>query len=103
MEVKIDWEALEREVMDSVEMRERAFDRERAATFSREADRIVSLILHSDMPRVDIEIAIRSFRRRVLAVFPEKAYLFTSLYLARFRRIWRQFRNEGDELVAEDR
>ena len=100
---EIDWEALEREVFDSVEMRERAIDRERAETFRREADRIVSLILHSDMPRIDIEIEIRAFRSRVLAAFPDKEFLFISLYLARFRRIWNQFRDEGDELMAGDR
>ena len=99
-EAAIDWEALEREVFHAADMRERSYDRERAAVYRREADRIVSLILYSDMPRVDIEIAVRAFRRRVLAVFPEKEELFTALYLGRFRRIWRQFRQEGGELLA---
>lgn len=101
-EAGIDWEALEREVFRAADMREREYDRERAAAFRREADRIVSLILYGDMPRVDIEIAIRAFRERVRAVFPEKEELFTALYLGRFRRLWRQFRQEGGELLEHE-
>ncbi len=98
----IDWEALERDIFGAARMREEAYDRERAAALGREADRIVSMILFSDMPRIDIEIAIRAFRQRVLAVFPEKEELFAAVYLGRFRRIWRQFRDTEGTLLAEE-
>ena len=64
----------------------------------READRISSMILYSDLPRVDIEIAIRNFRREVLSLFPEKEELFDNLYLSRFKRLWSQFRSGEGEL-----
>jgi hypothetical protein len=54
------------------------------------------------MPRVDIEIAIRSFRERVLASFPEKEELFAALYIGRFRRLWRQFRSDESELLPDE-
>lgn len=95
----IDWEALEKEIFRTATERDRKYDEERAAVFRREADRIVSLILFSDMPRVDIEIAIRTFRDRILASFPEKEALFDALYLSRFRRLWNQFRDNDDTLL----
>jgi hypothetical protein len=98
----IDWESLEREIFSAAEGGERSEDRQRAEAFRREADRIVSLILFSDMPRVDIEIAIRAFRERVLGVFPEKEDLFAALYLSRFRRLWSQFRNDEEQLLPEE-
>lgn len=101
-EAGIDWEALEREVFGAAETHERARDRQQAAAFRREADRIVSLILLSDMPRVDVEIAIRAFRGRVLAAFPEKEELFAAIYLGRFRRLWRQFRDPEGTLLSEE-
>lgn len=94
--VGIDWDSLEREIFGSVHDKENGPDR--AAEFRRESDRIVSLILYSDMPRVDIEIQIRSFRKKVLALFPEKEELFNALYVSRFRRIWAQFRGEEESL-----
>ena len=99
--LNIDWEKLEREVFGARSERERLEDRKRAESFSREADEIVDLILTSDMPKVDVEIRIRSFRERVLAEFPEKAVLFEAVYLGRFRRIWEQFRREGRLLEGE--
>lgn len=101
-DVDIDWEALERELFGASDAHEAAHDRERAAALGREADRIVSMILFSDMPRIDIEIAIRAFRERVLAEFPEKEELFTALYLGRFRRIWRQFRDRESGLLMDE-
>ncbi|RKZ07583.1 hypothetical protein DRQ05_02885 [bacterium] len=92
----IDFESLERELLKSVETLE---DRRLAARIRRDADRISSMILYSDMPKVDIEIAVRSFRREVLELFCDKAQLFDNLYLSRFKRLWQQFRNEGGELM----
>ena len=81
---------IEREIFESAERR--FADGRRADAFRRSADRIASLILHSDMPRVDIEIKIRSFRQEVLAEFPDRGELFDAIYLARFKRFWSQFR-----------
>jgi len=95
-EGKIDFEALERELICSIEKRE---DRERAERIKREADRISSLILYSDLPKIDIEIAIRNFRREVLEIFPDKEELFDALYISRFKRLWKQFRPDEEELM----
>jgi hypothetical protein len=92
-------EELEREIFRAAEG---SFDRRRAESFRREADTISAMILYGDMPRIDIEIAIRSFRARVLASFPEKEELFAALYLSRFRRFWKQFRDENDPLLPDE-
>ena len=94
----IDWEALERELFESAGIE---IDRRRAGGIRTEADRIVSMILDAGMPRIDIEIAIRSFRSRVLEEFPGRDELFDALYLGRFRRIWEQFRQGGEELLED--
>ncbi len=94
----IDWEALERELFESAGIE---LDRKRALGIRMEADRIVSMILDADMPRVDIEIAARTFRSRVLEEFPCKEELFDTLYLGRFRRIWEQFRQDEGELLED--
>jgi len=92
---EIDFDALEKELMKSVEERE---DRALADKIRRDADRISSMILYSDLPKVDIEIAIRNFRREVLGLFPDKEELFDNLYLSRFRRLWSQFRRGEGEI-----
>jgi hypothetical protein len=91
----IDWNELERELFESAGVE---LDRRRARGIRAEADRIVSMILRPDMPRVDIEIAIRSFRRRVLEEFPGREELFDAIYASRFRRVWDQFRKDGGRL-----
>jgi hypothetical protein len=95
-----DIDALEREIFEAVDERERRFDRSRADRIRRQANRIASLILYSDMPRLDIEIEIRSFREAVLGELPEKGALFDAVYLARFQRLWTQFRAAEDELFG---
>ncbi len=92
---EIDFDALEKELMKSVEERE---DRALADKIRRDADRISSMILYSDLPKVDIEIAIRNFRREVLGLFPDKEELFDNLYFRRFRRLWSQFRRGEGEI-----
>ena len=64
---------------------------------AREADRIVNLILHTSMPRVDIEIQIQNLREEFLRRYPEAADLFEMVYASRFRRIWDQW--EADRPV----
>lgn len=95
------WED-EREIFESAA--ERFADGRRAEALRRSSDRIVSLILHSDMPRIDVEIEIESFREEVLAEFPDREELFDAIYLARFERIWSQFRRgEGNLFDYEGR
>lgn len=78
-------------------------DGRRAEAFRLSADRVASLILHSDMPRIDIEIEIESFRTEVLAEFPGRRELFDAIYLARFKRLWSQFRTGEGALFDQDR
>lgn len=99
-ETDIDWEALENEIFGAVKKRETKRDWERMRKFRRGADRIASLILHSDMPRIDIEIQIKAFRKEVLDEFPEKEELFDAIYLGRFRRFWDQFRGGEEPLFG---
>lgn len=69
-------------------------EREGLAELARESERIVNLILHTSMPRVDIEIQIENFREECLRRFPGSDDLFEMVYAARFRRIWQQFHQE---------
>ena len=59
---------------------------------ARASDRIVNLILHSDLEWIDIEIEADKMRQRVLEEAPEKLPVFERIYPARFQRIWRQWR-----------
>jgi len=74
--------------------------REALALLAREADRIVNLILHTSMPRVDIEIQIENLREEFLRRYPDRGDLFEMIYASRFRRIWDQWAedrpSEGD-------
>ena len=74
-----------------------AASREALEQLAREADRIVNLILHMSMPRVDIEIQIQNLREEFLRRCPEAADLFEMVYASRFRRIWDQW--EADRPV----
>jgi hypothetical protein len=89
----IDWESLERQLFESAG---RKLDEMRARGIRIEADTIVSMILRQDIPRVDVDIAIRKFRERVLEEFPGKEELFDGLYMSRFERIWQQFREKAE-------
>ena len=84
------WDRLEREVFASADERWR--DRTRCESYRKRGDRIALLILHSDMPAVDIEIEIASFRALVLDDFPLSGELFEAIYGNRFKRLWEQFR-----------
>jgi hypothetical protein len=68
--------------------------REGLDEMSREADRIVNLILHTTMPRVDIEIQIENFREECIRRFPGSEDLFDMVYGSRFQRIWDQWSQE---------
>ena len=58
------------------------------------SNRIVSLILFSDLDWVDIAIEENNMRERVLAEAPERIDIFEQIYPARFRRIWEQWRGQ---------
>jgi hypothetical protein len=90
---EIDWESLERQLFESTG---RKLDEMRARGIRIEADTIVSMILRQDIPRVDVDIAIRKFREKVLGEFPGKGELFDGLYMSRFERIWQQFREKAE-------
>jgi hypothetical protein len=66
--------------------------REGMARLAREADRIATLILHGDLPDVDVDIAIERLRDRCRELFPDREDLFEMVYAARFRRLREQWR-----------
>ncbi len=65
---------------------------EKVQLLSREAERIVMLILHTDYAKVDIEIEKGKLREMCKRLFPDKAYLYDMIYGQRFDRLWEQFR-----------
>jgi hypothetical protein len=64
--------------------------------FKRESHRICAMILNSDLPKVDIAIQINQLREQCETLAPEKAELFECIYVGRFRRLWDQWREDGD-------
>jgi len=97
-----DLQKLEEEIFREAGKKERRRDWERMDRIRRDADRITIHILYSDLPRIDVEIQIRSFRSKVLESFPGKRELFNGIYLSRFRRLWKQFRNPEEKLLGEE-
>ncbi|MFC1570839.1 DUF72 domain-containing protein [Candidatus Omnitrophota bacterium] len=71
---------------------------ENVKRLSQEAERIVTLILHTDYARVDIEIEKSKLRELCKELFPGKEYLYEMIYGQRFDRLWEQFREEADEI-----
>lgn len=65
--------------------------RDRLDALARQSDRIVNLILHTSLPRIDIEIQIEDFRQECLRQYPGSEALFEMIYASRFRRIWEQW------------
>ena len=83
-----------------MESREDQIERETRwiRAFQREADEISRLILNTDLPWIDIEIRINRVRQEAQRLFPRKMDLFEKIYMARYRRLWSQFRTgTGDE------
>ena len=68
--------------------------REGLDALARESDRIVNLILHTSMPRVDIDIQIENFREECLRRYLGSEPHFEMVYGSRFRRIWDQWQKE---------
>ena len=94
---EIDMDALEAEIVGEAQRR---FDRRRARIYAMESNVIVGMIVRG-APREKVERHIRQLRLFVLRDFPEQEELFDGLYVARFNRIWRQFREaEGPPLAG---
>jgi hypothetical protein len=56
------------------------------------------LIVSTDCPEEQINIARLALRTDAARYFPEKLHLFDLIYESRFRRLWQQFR--GTEPAA---
>ncbi len=66
---------------------------------SRRSWKIVNLVLHSDVPWIDIELEINDMRRVVEDERPDKLELFEHVYVARFHRLREQWRDEEVDAV----
>jgi hypothetical protein len=63
----------------------------------RAAERVCVLILVSDYPEVDIEIAKQGVRDLAEELFPDRMDLYEMVYESRFRRLWDQWRAPLEE------
>jgi len=70
--------------------------RQRMHELQRMADRVCVLILSSDLPAIDIEIEKNKVRERCLELYPNRGWLYDTIYESRFDRLWEQFREEAD-------
>ncbi|MDM7914442.1 MAG: hypothetical protein ACE15D_09840 [Candidatus Eisenbacteria bacterium] len=68
----------------------------RIEEIQRASDRVVALILFSDLPLIDIRLAAADVRRLCQRLFPDRAYLYEWIYARRFRRLWQQWRGEEE-------
>jgi len=57
------------------------------------ADLIARLILHSDLPWVDIAIEIEKLRELCREIDPDHLDFFERIYDSRFARLWKQWRS----------
>jgi len=69
---------------------------EKIRELTRQADKIAFLIVGTDYYLIDIEIEKQNFREKIRELFPDKEYLFEIIYEPRFKRIFEQFRGEGE-------
>ena len=58
----------------------------------RRADRICSLIMHSEYPAERIRAEQFALRHQAAWRFPDKLELYDMIYTSRFHRLWQQFR-----------
>jgi hypothetical protein len=63
---------------------------------ARAADGVSRMILTSDMPDVDIEIAKNRVREMAEELFPDRGELFSMIYESRWDRLSEQFRRESE-------
>lgn len=69
-------------------------ERANAEELQRMANEVCFLILSSDFPRIDVEIAKAEVKDRCRELFPDKMALYEMVYESRFKRLWEQFREE---------
>ena len=65
-------------------------------TLQRDADLICMLIVSSDLPEVDIEIAKNKLRAEVEENWPDRLRLYEMIFESRFDRLWQQWRTVDD-------
>lgn len=68
--------------------------------FQRQADKISHLILHTDLPWIDIQLQIEPLRLQAEKLFPNKMELFERIYIARFNRLRQQWRSDETEITG---
>jgi len=78
--------------------RERSPSRKAMDELKRMADDVCLLILHTDLPEIDIQIQINEVRRRCEQLFPDRLSLFEMVYASRFRRLMEQWHENDDAL-----
>ena len=78
----------------SMETRAYQIDRESRylRRFQDRADEITHLIVNTDVPWIDISIAIEHLREEGRRLFPLKMDLFELIFVSRFKRLWHQWR-----------
>lgn len=69
-----------------------AAEEARLRELQRAAERVCALILYSDLPLIDIQLAAADVRRLARRLLPERAYVYDWIYAPRFRRLWEQWR-----------
>jgi len=62
--------------------------------FQRKADHISQLIINTDLSWIDILIEIDKLRQEAERLFPRKAHIFEMIYVSRFKRFWKEWRND---------
>lgn len=67
-------------------------EEEKLLMIKRASERIASLILDPEYPKIDIEIEKGKFKGLIKEQFPEKVYLYDLIYEPRFKRLEEQFR-----------
>jgi len=68
--------------------------------FQQEADEISRLILDTDLPWIDIQLQIEKLRLRAESLFPRRKELFERIYVARFNRLWEQWRSDEMQITG---
>lgn len=67
-------------------------DRREARRFARKADHIAMLIVASDYPLIDIQIARNNLREEAEQIYPERIDAYDRIFESRFDRLIEQFR-----------
>jgi len=60
------------------------------------ADEICALIIHTEMPEVDIAIMRNRLRERCEELFPDRLDLFEMIYESRFDRLLEQYAKQHE-------